>query len=254
METEYFISENSPVRAVWAHPERALMVFAGASAEFALNKAVDWLYFTGKLPEDPLGRLFSTISYSQKILLAKKEDALEAIKMVNHIHRSVENKRGLNIPEWAYRDVLYILIYYTIKAYEISHGSINLKQKESIFETFLLLGKHMNISNLPLDFEAWEVDREIHLVENLAYTGFTEDLFQKYKKQLGSLRFWILLEGQKELLPTHVKQLLNFKEVSKIGILLKLYPYLNNRIIISKLPLILIPEKYHSELEKLNDL
>ena len=36
-----------------------LFIFAGAgAAEFALNKAVDWLYFTGKLPTDPLGRLF----------------------------------------------------------------------------------------------------------------------------------------------------------------------------------------------------
>jgi hypothetical protein len=27
-----------------------------------LNKAVDWLYFTGRLPSDPLGRLFSTVA------------------------------------------------------------------------------------------------------------------------------------------------------------------------------------------------
>jgi hypothetical protein len=33
----------------------------GLSAEFALNKAVDWLYITGRLPAVPLGRLFSTV-------------------------------------------------------------------------------------------------------------------------------------------------------------------------------------------------
>ncbi|MEJ7663471.1 MAG: hypothetical protein WKG07_29945 [Hymenobacter sp.] len=44
-----------------APPIAVLFIFAGAAAEFALNKAVDWLYFTGRLPADPLGRLFSTV-------------------------------------------------------------------------------------------------------------------------------------------------------------------------------------------------
>ncbi|MDQ3244245.1 MAG: DUF2236 domain-containing protein, partial [Gemmatimonadota bacterium] len=42
-----------------------LLVFAGSAAEFALNRAVDWLFFTGELPRDPIGRLFSTAAYSQ---------------------------------------------------------------------------------------------------------------------------------------------------------------------------------------------
>jgi ER-bound oxygenase mpaB/B'/Rubber oxygenase, catalytic domain len=252
MKVEYFVPENSPVRAVWGHTDRALMVFAGASAEFALNKAVDWLYFTGKLPDDPLARLFSTISYAQKILFAEKNDAIVAINTVNSIHKSVENKRGLSIPDWAFRDVLYMLIYYTIKAYECSHGSISQKQKEEVFETFLKLGKLMEIKQLPPDFAAWEIDRELHLQENLAYTNFTKDLFTRYKKQLGMVKFWLLVEGQKELLPFHVRHLLKLNGVSKIRPFLRLYPHLNNSLIINKLPLLLIPEKYHSEIRDLS--
>jgi len=52
---EYFVKQNSIVRTIWGDGDTILFIFAGASAEFALNKAVDWLYFTGKLPEDPLG-------------------------------------------------------------------------------------------------------------------------------------------------------------------------------------------------------
>jgi hypothetical protein len=37
-----------------------LLVFAGSAAEFALNRAVDWLFFTGKVPSDPIGRLFGS--------------------------------------------------------------------------------------------------------------------------------------------------------------------------------------------------
>ncbi len=39
--------------------DTVLFIFAGASAEFALNKAVDWLYFTGKLPSYSAGKIRS---------------------------------------------------------------------------------------------------------------------------------------------------------------------------------------------------
>ena len=55
---DWFVKEGSIVRVIWGKPDTILFIFAGASAEFALNKAVDWLFFTGKLPSDPIGRLF----------------------------------------------------------------------------------------------------------------------------------------------------------------------------------------------------
>ena len=47
---DYFVSKNSVVRTIWGKADTVLFIFAGAAAEFALNKAVDWLYFTGRLP------------------------------------------------------------------------------------------------------------------------------------------------------------------------------------------------------------
>lgn len=58
MKREYFVAENSIVRQIWGRSDTVLFIFAGAAAEFALNKSVDWLYFTGRLPADPIGRLF----------------------------------------------------------------------------------------------------------------------------------------------------------------------------------------------------
>ena len=43
----YFVEPNSIVRRIWGKGDTILFIFAGASAEFALNKAVDWLYYTG---------------------------------------------------------------------------------------------------------------------------------------------------------------------------------------------------------------
>ncbi|MBL7757576.1 MAG: DUF2236 domain-containing protein, partial [Chitinophagaceae bacterium] len=68
-----YVAEDSVVRSIWGKSDTILFVFAGAAAEFALNKAVDWLYFTGRLPADPLGRLFSTVMYARRIVFANEE-------------------------------------------------------------------------------------------------------------------------------------------------------------------------------------
>ncbi|RYE17459.1 MAG: DUF2236 domain-containing protein, partial [Sphingobacteriaceae bacterium] len=72
---ELFSQKGSIVRKIWSNADTILFVFAGASAEFALNKAVDWLYFTGRLPADPLERLFSTVTYAQKIVFSELDYA-----------------------------------------------------------------------------------------------------------------------------------------------------------------------------------
>jgi len=110
-----FVKENSIVRSIWGKADTVLFIFAGSAAEFALNKAVDWLYFTGKLPADPLGRLFSTVTYARQIIFAKEGAALQAIDKITAIHKGVEHARGAQIPDWAYRDVLFMLIDYSIR-------------------------------------------------------------------------------------------------------------------------------------------
>jgi hypothetical protein len=47
-----FVDPGSVVRRIWGDGDMVLLVFAGSAAEFALNRAVDWLFFTGKLPGD----------------------------------------------------------------------------------------------------------------------------------------------------------------------------------------------------------
>src|SRR6188472_1966838 len=116
-QTEYFVNKNSVVRQIWGKSDTILFIFAGASAEFALNKAVDWLYFTGRLPIDPIGRLFSTVSYAKAIVFSEKQAALRAIDSMATIHGAVETKREAKIPDWAYRDVLFMLIDYSIRSF-----------------------------------------------------------------------------------------------------------------------------------------
>lgn len=61
-----FCNSGSVVRTIWGSRDLVLLIFAGSAAEFALNRAVDWLFFTGKIPRDPIARLFSTVRYAQQ--------------------------------------------------------------------------------------------------------------------------------------------------------------------------------------------
>ena len=90
------IADSGSTKCEWClinngKSETIIFIFAGASAEFALNKAVDWLFFTGKLPADPLGRLFSTVAYAQKIVFAETTGAIQSIRSINAIHSAVEH-------------------------------------------------------------------------------------------------------------------------------------------------------------------
>src|ERR1700744_5393628 len=100
---DVFVARDSILRKIWGKADTVLFIFAGAAAEFALNKAVDWLYFTGRLPADPLGRLFSTVTYARQIIFADENAALQAIDKITDIHQGVEKNRGAQIPDWAYR-------------------------------------------------------------------------------------------------------------------------------------------------------
>src|ERR1700736_5919332 len=141
----WFVNEDSIVRKIWGKADTVLFIFAGASAEFALNKAVDWLYFTGRLPADPLGRLFSTVRYAQEIVFAEYGAALAAIDRITAVHTGVEESRGARIPDAAYLDVLFMLIDYSIRSFELLERKLSEAEKGAIFEVFYRVGSRMGL-------------------------------------------------------------------------------------------------------------
>jgi hypothetical protein len=218
-----FAEKNSIVRKIWGKSDTVLFIFAGASAEFALNKAVDWLYFTGKLPSDPLGRLFSTVSYAGKIVFSKMDEAHSAIDSLRHIHRAVEQSRGFSIPDWAYRDVLFMLVYYSIAAYELLEKKLSDEEKEEVYNVFYRVGARMGLKELPLTYMEWLPVRQAHLIADLQLSEHSADLFKQYKKHLGALRFKVLIEGQKLVVPERVRALLHFGHFSLLAPVVPLY-------------------------------
>ncbi len=220
-----FVATDSIVREIWGKSDTILFIFAGAASEFALNKAVDWLYFTGRLPADPIGRLFSTVQYAKDIVFSEREAALKTIAKITAIHNAVENARGAKIPDWAYRDVLFMLIHYSIAAYEVLERKLTPLEKEAIYQTFLEIGQHMGIGELPQTYEAWLPVRAAHLETDLQKSNFTIDLYKQYKKHLGTVRYRVLKEAQLLVVPQRVKALLGFKSRSLLAPVVPLYKW-----------------------------
>ena len=248
----YFVKQNSIVRKIWGNSDTVLFIFAGAAAEFALNKAVDWLYFTGRLPTDPLGRLFSTVSYARKIIFAENETALRTIDSIYQIHKVVEKNRGRAIPDWAYRDVLYMLIHYSIASFEALERKLSIKEKEEVFDVFYRFGCRMKLQGLAIDYSEWLLQRETDMENDLEKSNYTIDLYSQYKKHLGGVRYFILIEGQKLIVPERVRQLLRFNKVSLLSFALPFYKisrYLKLDGLIKKL---ILPKKYEKEIYGLN--
>ncbi|WP_149239596.1 oxygenase MpaB family protein [Dyadobacter sp. 32] len=218
-----FVNKGSIVREIWGKADTILFIFAGASAEFAVNKAVDWLYFTGKLPADPLGRLFSTVAYARQIVFSEYDAANRSIDKITAIHQDVEAKRGARIPDWAYRDVLFMLIDYSIRSFEVLERKLTADEKAEVFAVFYRVGTRMGINGLPHTFTTWEQMRQDHIQANLQPTHFSKDLYLQYRKHLGAARYYLLRQVQILVVPPHVNDLLSLGRVPFIAPVISFY-------------------------------
>lgn len=248
----FFVSKNSIVREIWGKSDTVLFIFAGASAEFALNKAVDWLYFTGKLPSDPIGRLFSTVTYARRIIYSSESEALKAIDTMRHIHSAVEDSRGSIIPDWAYRDVLFMLIHYSIASFELLERILTDEEKREVYDVFYRVGDRMGLKALPLSYEEWLPVRQAHLNEDLVKSEYTSDLFLQYNKHLGVVRFKVLIEAQKLVVPRRVKDLLQFSSFSWLKPVVPLYKFSRLVRIDGLIKNLLLPEAYMKQIKELD--
>jgi hypothetical protein len=249
--TTWFVSEDSIVRKIWGKADTVLFIFAGAAAEFALNKAVDWLYFTGRLPADPLGRLFSTVAYSRKIIFSEMERALLAIDQITAIHTGIEKKRDTQIPDWAYRDVLFLLIDYSIRSFELLERKLSLAEKAEVFHVFYLVGTRMQLTGLPSNYKEYSIMRFEHLQKNLVSSEFTIDLYRQYKKHLGTIRYAILKQVQLILVPGTVKGLLLPGKIAWIKPFLTLYKLLRFMKLERIMKTALLPATYKEQVKSL---
>ncbi len=208
MTDEPFAAPDSIIRRIWGDMDVIMLVFAGSAAEFGLNRAVHWLFVTGELPRDPIGRFFSTASYARRIAFGSNVEAERAFAAIRGAHAGVERQRGGQIPDWAHRDVLYMLIDASERAYEVLHRSLTPVEREDLYDVFRRIGEGLGIPELPANYQTWQVDRERHLASDLVVSQHTHDLDRAYERDVGVWRMAIVRQLQAVLAPARVRELL----------------------------------------------
>ncbi|MBL0183402.1 MAG: DUF2236 domain-containing protein [Chitinophagaceae bacterium] len=252
--TRYFVQKDSIVRKIWGKSDTILFIFAGSAAEFALNKAVDWLYFTGKLPADPLGRLFSTVTYAREIVFSELTKANAAIDKITGIHSAIEKSRDAKIPDWAYRDVLFMLIHYSIASFELLERKLSDEEKSEVYDVFYRLGARMNLKDLPANYSGWLISRDKHLTADLVKGEYTIDLYEQYKKHLGAFRYKLLVESQKLVLPARAKTMLGFNNRHWLKMILPFYKFSRKIKLDGLIKSLILPPEYKQQINALDPM
>jgi hypothetical protein len=210
---------------IWSSPDAILLIFAGGAAEFAAIKAVDWLFFTNALPADPLGRFFETVRFSQQVFFGSAEQTSVAMATINQIHQHVEAARGEVIPDWAYRDVLFLLIDYGERAHEIVFGPLSPAERQEHFDCLIVLGRAMHLPGLPTSYGAYQAQRHQQLTEDYATSPLSDQLNAAYRAALGPVRYWLLRLLQGALIPAELHAVTGLKPHPLIVTLLRCYRF-----------------------------
>ena len=247
-----FVQHGSIVRRIWGDGDMVLLVFAGSAAEFALNRAVDWLFFTGELPRDPIGRLFSTAGYSQHIVFADTATAARTLERLHAVHQAVERERGRSIPDWAHRDVLYMLIDYSERAHEMLERPLVADEQQELYDVFHRVGAGLHISELPPTYSAWKEDRDVHMRRDLVHSENTKALYAQYRKHLGFWRYQLLLRIQALLAPAYVRHLLRLRSSGWLRPFVRLYPILVRAGLRPFIHKLLMPAQYLTAVQGLD--
>ena len=172
-----------------------MLVFAGSSAEFAVNPFSEWLFYTGKLLADPVGRFVSTLHYVRRLIFASTDaEHARSASDIRGIHTALEERRGRAIPALAYRDVLFMNLEYSVRAFPFVFGrDLSVAEKDEIVRDFSVAGELMAVQDLPITFSDY-LDIRAERYQAFVYTEWTDRLLRAYSRAIGSFhyRFFLL--------------------------------------------------------------
>ncbi|HEV3049891.1 MAG TPA: oxygenase MpaB family protein, partial [Longimicrobium sp.] len=180
----------------------------------------------------------------QQVVFADEQGALAALGRIRAAHAAVERSRGGTIPDWAHRDVLYMLIDYSERAHERLARPLTADERRELYDVFYRVGTGLGIPDLPETYADWREDRERHLRRDLLHGEATEALYDQYRKHLGAWRYQLLLRIQAVLAPGHVRGLLRLERAEWLRPLLRLHPVLVRAGLRSMFRRMLIPPQF----------
>lgn len=125
-------------------------------------------------------------------------------------------------------------------------------EKEELFDVFNRVGLRMGLKGLPADYNEWTIMRNEHLQNDLAKSNYTVDLFKQYRKHLGWMRYKLLIESQKLVVPRYAKQLLNLGRFSWLNPILAIYKLSRKIKMDWFLKSLVLPAAYKKQIKELD--
>jgi hypothetical protein len=110
----------------------------------------------------------------------------------------------------------------------------------------------MELKELPTNYKDWLMAREQHLSNDLQRSEYTVDLFRQYKKNLGSIRYKILVESQMLVVPDKVKEMLHFRKFSLLLPAVPFYKLARKLNLDAFIKAVLLPPAYQKEINELD--
>ena len=172
-----------------------LLVFVGASAEFPLNPSVDWLFYTGRLPADPIARFLSTVDYLRRLIIADEPTRNAEAANLKQLHQQLEDRRGQLIPAESYRDVLCMNTIYSIRSVRwVTGQDLPAEEKDLVVRELSSVGEQMGIPDLPWSYQQLCEQRN-ERIPLWVRNDFTGRLLDSYRRALGPLNFELLISA-----------------------------------------------------------
>jgi hypothetical protein len=145
-----------------------------------------------------------------------------------------------------------MLIHYSIAAYELLERKLSLSEKQEVYRVFYKVGKRMGLTKLPPGYVEWLPVRSSHLREDLQRSHYTRELFEQYRNHLGPVRYKVLTEAQKLVVPDRVRALLGAGRFSTLSLVVPLYKFSRMIRLDQWLKNLLLPPEYKVQIDELD--
>jgi hypothetical protein len=173
---------------------------------------------------------------------------------IKGILHKVEQKRSreggpVEISSRAYFQVFSMLIEYGIAGFEyLNRRKLSRPQREEYFNDIQAVAKMMTIDGFPVDYHQYLTERTHVVVRELQFNARTRDLLAAYRKSLGPLKYWGLLQFQARFIDPILSKRLGLKAGFFFGLLYDFYPLIRFRTLFNGMVLLFLGREGHSDL------
>ena len=220
-------------RQIWTDIDNLVLVYVGSAAEFPLVPENDWLFYTGKLPAQPMDRFIDTIRVNHRIFTSPRDEIRALAVQIRDVHRTLEQRRSSEegarrvISNAAFKQVGAMLIDYGIRGYEYLHRRpLSDGEKEMYYADEREFLTMMEIEDVEPDYAAFSASRARMLSDVYARNELTDRFFDAYRQSLGSFRYGILTRVMACLVPDPIREKAGLRRSLAWEVAYRLYPAL----------------------------